>query len=96
MGYSAILLAIVGTLAIFLLPLPHATAPYPASHGPIGFPRSSRMALMWMMHALLCFFVLLAIAFSSLLAQISGSFAVVSTRLSPNRRGTSVTTSLRC
>ena len=59
-GHAAVIAAIIGTLAIFLLPLPHASAPYPATHGPLTFPRSSRMAVM------ICFAKLVLLVFATL------------------------------
>jgi hypothetical protein len=42
---AATVFAVIGTLAIFLLPLPCATAPYPVTHGPATHLRFSAALL---------------------------------------------------
>jgi hypothetical protein len=90
LGTAVVVLAIIGTLAIFLLPLPRATAPYPATHGPVTYPRSARMAvIVGLLRLFLIVFAFLGSTFllssrycSSLCVRISDRLGPVHDRIS--------------
>jgi hypothetical protein len=97
LGNAAVVVAIVGTLAIFLLPLPHATAPYPATHGPVTFPRSSRMVTIICMARIVLLIV--AILTSALFFSVRASVLlglIVAYFASSNDRMSLENSCLRC